>query len=192
MTILFFDCETTGLIDFKADLLEPHQPRIVQLAAVLTEDDGTHIEEMNVIIKPDGWTVPDEVIALHGITTQRCEAEGIPMPEALARFNGMKAKCTARAAYNISYDKKMLAREAGAYGIAHSSEGIASHCVMMMSRPICQIPNIGKKGIKNPKLSEAYRHFFGCDFDGAHDAMNDVIAAMAIFFKIQELQKEAA
>jgi DNA polymerase-3 subunit epsilon len=190
--IIFFDVETTGLIDFKADLLAPHQPRIVQLAAILTEADGTVVDEMNVLIKPDGWTMPEEVIKIHGITTERCEAEGIPMPEALARFNGMKARRSARAAFNISFDKRLLAREAGAYGIEHNSEGIESFCVMQMAKPLCKIPAAGKKGMKAPNLREAYNHFFGQKFEGGHDAMADVLAAKAIFFEIRELEAAEA
>ena len=194
MKFLAFDVETTGLIDFNADLLAPHQPRIVQLAAILCEEDGTVIDEMNVIIKPDGWTVPEEVQKIHGITTERCEAEGIPMPEALARFNAMKAQAGARLAYNISFDKRLLAREAGAYGIEHNSEGIESFCVMQMARPVCneaptnKMMAAGKKANKAPKLREAYQHFFGRDFEGAHDAMADVRACKDIFFKIRELE----
>ena len=198
MTIIFFDVETTGLLDFKADLMEPHQPRICQLAAILTEDDGTELEEMNAIIKPDGWVVPEETAAIHGLTTERCEADGIPMPEALARFNEMKAKCTARAAYNITYDKRMLAREANLYGIPHDSEGLASHCVMQLARPVCNIAptdkmmRAGRKENKPPKLIEAYRHFFGRDFEGAHNAMADVRACKDVFFQIQKLRAVAA
>src|SRR5690349_3574973 len=105
MTILFFDTETTGLLDFKADLMAPHQPRIAQIAALLTDDAGETIDEMNAIIKPDGWTIPGEVSAINHLTTERCEAEGVPMPEALGRFNELKGRCTERAAFNISYDK---------------------------------------------------------------------------------------
>lgn len=56
---LFFDTETTGL----------KSPHIVQLAALLTEEDGRECARLNVIIQPEGWTIPDEAAAVHGITT---------------------------------------------------------------------------------------------------------------------------
>jgi hypothetical protein len=34
---LFFDVETTGMIDWKAPMLSPRQPRVVQLAAILDD-----------------------------------------------------------------------------------------------------------------------------------------------------------
>jgi len=33
-------------------------------------------------------------------------------------------------------------------------------------------------------LSEAYRHAFGKDFDGAHDAMSDIRATKDVYFWI--------
>nr|WP_299241463.1 hypothetical protein [uncultured Halomonas sp.] len=38
--ILFFDTETTGLPDWKVPSDSEHQPHLVQLAAVLADDDA--------------------------------------------------------------------------------------------------------------------------------------------------------
>lgn len=195
---LFFDTETTGFINKKLPLSDASQARIVPLAAVLTDLDGNHLEEMNLIAKPDGWIVPEEVAKIHGLTTEICDDRGVPMMEILEKFNAMKAKCTDRTAYNISFDKTMLLREELAYGIPHDEEKKNSICVMNMATPICKIPPTQKmrdwdlNGYKAPKLSEAYRHFFDKDFDRAHDAMNDVMPCKEVFFKIMEPKKEVA
>jgi DNA polymerase-3 subunit epsilon len=191
---LFFDTETTGLIDRKKKLDDPSQPHIVQLAAVLCDEAGTHLEELNLIAKPDGWMVPEVCTNIHGLTTEICEERGIPMLEILTRFNAMKAKCTDRVAFNIPFDKQMLLREEMAYGIPHDEDKKISLCVMKMSEPICKMPATAKQKewnigpYKAPKLIEAYRHFFSEDFDRAHDAMNDVMATKRIFFHIGEMQ----
>ena len=44
---------------------------------------------------------------------------------------------------------------------------------------------------KAPKLTKAYQFFFGKDFDGAHNAMNDVLATRDVFFALKK-RKEAA
>lgn len=197
MTYLFFDTETTGLIDFKKDLLDPCQPRIIQLGAILTTEDGITIAELNSFIKPDGWTIPEEVAKIHGITVEKCEQIGIPMVMALSIFNAMKSACKMRVAHNISFDKQMLAREAGAYGIPHNSEGIESFCTMQKSKGILQLPPsdrmlaAGINSYKTPNLQETYQHFFGREFDGAHDAMADVRACRDVFFSLQK-RREAA
>jgi DNA polymerase-3 subunit epsilon len=75
-TILFYDTETTGLPLWNLPSEHPEQPRVLQLAALLCDEaTGEDLQQMNMIILPDGWTVPDEVAAIHGITTERAMAE---------------------------------------------------------------------------------------------------------------------
>lgn len=184
MIILFFDTETTGLINFKQDLMHESQPHIVQLAAAVTDDYGSILDQMDCIIKPNGWTIPEETVRLHGITTERAEAEGIPMIEALHRFNAMKQICTHRAAYNISFDKQMMAREAGACGIPHDSTGIDSICVMQMAKVFLSA--------KSVKLRDAYQQIMGKPMENAHNAMGDTKSAMEIYFKMLSAKKAEA
>jgi DNA polymerase-3 subunit epsilon len=112
------------------------------------------------------------------------------MPAILARFNEMKSKCTDRVAYNATYDKRMLLREAQLYDIPHNSDGLITHDVMKMATPVCKMPPTekmrarGRYGNKSPKLEEAYRIMFGERLDGAHDAMNDVKATARLFFHL--------
>lgn len=193
--ILAFDTETTGLIDWALkDLHHASQPRIASLAAVLFHPTEGVVDEMNVLIKPDGWFMPPEAAEINGLTTERLKAEGIPMPVALKRFNEMKAQAKARLGFNISFDKQMLCREAHVYGIEHNSEGLESICVMQLAKPIAAIPfPDGKKGIKTPKLTEAYLAIMGKPLEGAHGALADTRAAMDLYLAILDLQaKEAA
>lgn len=187
--ILGFDTETTGVIDYSLkDLHHPSQPRIASLAAVLFHPTDGVIDQMDVLIKPDGWVMPEEAMSINGLTMERLEAEGIPMVDALARFNAMKAKATDRLGFNISFDKQMMLREATVYGIIHDSEGLSTICVMHLSKPIAKIPfSDGKKGIKTPKLSEAYLAIMGKPLEGAHSAMADTMAAIDIYLKLIEL-----
>ena len=57
-------------------------------------------------------------------------------------------------------------------------------CTMKSTTDICRIPS-PRGGYKWPKLGEAYKHFFGEELQGAHDAMNDVRAAMRIYFHLK-------
>lgn len=183
-----YDTETTGLIDFKQDLMHPDQPRLVQLASVVAAADGTVVDEFCVIIQPDGWVIPDEAAAIHGITQERAIAEGIPVLEALMRFDAHKKLCGARVAHNLSYDKKIIAREYHLAEMAHDSEGITSHCTMVSGTSVCKIPSPnGRGGYKWPKLTELHQHLFGTGFEGAHDALNDLRATMRCFFEMRRL-----
>lgn len=184
---LIFDCETTGLIS------KEKKPRIVQLAALLVNEEGVIVDSMDSLIKPDGWVVPDDVVAIHGITTETCELNGDPMPEVLAEFNKMKAKAKVRVAHNLAFDKQMLAIEASFYAIPHDSSGLESFCTMHTNTKICKIdptPAMIEKGNLNykvPSLQETYNHYFGIKYQGEHDAFADVMACKDIFFKMKEI-----
>jgi DNA polymerase-3 subunit epsilon len=55
---IFYDTETTGLPLFKEPSEHPDQPHIVQLAGCLVDlDTRKTIASMDVIVKPDGWTI---------------------------------------------------------------------------------------------------------------------------------------
>jgi DNA polymerase III epsilon subunit-like protein len=76
---LFYDTETTGLPLLKEPSEHPDQPHIVQLAACLVDlDTRNTIASMDVVVRPRGWTIPDDVAAIHGITTAHALDVGIP------------------------------------------------------------------------------------------------------------------
>jgi hypothetical protein len=56
---------------------------------------------------------------------------------------------------------------------------------MLKSIKYCNLP--GKRGPKWPKLEELYIKLFDQPFIGAHDAMGDVQATRACFYKLVEL-----
>lgn len=86
-TALFYDTETTGLPLFKEPSEHPDQPHIVQLAAILVDlDTRREIASMDVIVRPDGWTIPDDVAAIHGITTGHAMQVGVPEKLAVRMF----------------------------------------------------------------------------------------------------------
>ena len=182
-----YDTETTGLIERDFDLMHECQPRIVQLASIVVDESGEVVDEFCAIIKPEGFTIDNDSIATktHGITQERAEAEGISILEALARFDAHKKMCGRRVAHNLSFDKKMLAREYNLAGMPHSSEGIESFCTMFGSTKFCAIP--GRYGPKWPKLTELHEKLFGVGFDGAHDALQDLRATIRCFNELRRL-----
>lgn len=194
--LLFFDTETTGLIKYneygRANLEDPIQPRVCGLAASLTDENGTIIEEMDVLIKPDGWTIEPTAGAINGLTDEICEAGGIKSIDALNRFNELKAKCKTRIAANVSFDKQMMFIEAHRHGIPHNSDGLEELCVLNLATPFAKIPYAGgKKGFKRPKLTEAYQALFGEPLPNAHTAMGDVRACQRIYFELMARMRGA-
>lgn len=57
---LFFDTETTGLPKrWNAPVTDlENWPRLVQLAWIMYDDRGNMLESRDVIVKPEGFTIP--------------------------------------------------------------------------------------------------------------------------------------
>ena len=86
MNLLFFDTETTGKADFTAPPDAPHQPHLVELGALLVSDQGRELARLEMLVRPDGWTIPADATRVHGITTERAAREGLPLEEVFAAF----------------------------------------------------------------------------------------------------------
>lgn len=182
MNYLFFDTETTGLAMFKESVSHPNQPHIVQLAALLTNDKGKELAHMNVLIKPIGFYVPLEASAVHGITTEMCEADGIEAYCAIKLFLSL-LQVGKPVAHNLMFDQKVV--RVALFRLGFTDIRFDGHCTMNAMTGICRIPG-SRGGYKWPKLMEAYKHCFGKEFEKAHDALADVRACAQVFFWLKQ------
>jgi DNA polymerase-3 subunit epsilon len=192
MTIVF-DTETTGKANFKRPADDPSQPRIVQLGAILYDEEKRVVAEMNLLVKPDGWAIPKEASDIHGITTERAERYGLPIKTVIMLFIVLCRRAQLSVAHNRPFDKLMVEAELIRLGFTKELEewrAMAGFCTMEATTPILRLP--GPYGFKWPKLQEAYVHFFGEEFDGAHDAMADVRACGRVYYAVGEMQQKAA
>lgn len=196
--ITFYDLETTGLPMFSKPSEDPRQPHIVQLAAVLIDvDTRKHVSSMNVIVRPDGWVIPEDVSSIHGITTEIASDVGVSESMALGMFLSLwgegKAIQRVRVAHNESFDARIIRIAALRYedaDLADQWKAARAECTARMSTPLCALPPTakmraaGRNHHKTPNLGEAYKYFTGRDLEGAHDAMVDVLACVDIYFGI--------
>jgi len=53
---------------------------------------------------------------------------------------------------------------------------------MQESTNLCKLP--GPRGYKFPKLEELHKVLFGCNFEGAHDALDDIKATERCFWEL--------
>ena len=110
--ILVFDTETTGLPkDYQASVKAIHNwPRVVSLGMAL-QIEGKEVQTYRCIVKPDGFTVPKEASAIHGITHEQAMDEGISLTLALDAFEFWLNGCDVLVAHNMSYDRPVLGCE---------------------------------------------------------------------------------
>jgi len=196
---LFYDTETTGLPNWSAPSEDPSQPHVVQLGAALVDlDSFKQLASIDVIIKPDGWTIPEEVAAIHGITTELAHDVGIRAPIAFEMLLDLWMRGSVRIGHNESFDARMvrigLMRhiDKDPDAAVHTSWKVGSSmCTQLLATPICKIPPTAKmiaakrNHHKSANLGEAYEFFTGKKLEGAHSAMVDVQACIEVFRCIQ-------
>lgn len=212
-TIIFFDTETTGLPLFKEPSEHPDQPHVTQLAAELCiEETGETLASMDMLIRPEGWTIPEELQALTGITMDKAERFGVPSKVAMDAFMEMWCNADTRCAHNEPFDARIMRiaimrstywsgeamqTSAGEVPFADYWKAAPSYCTQTNSTRILMLPPTEKmvakrmKGPKSPNLGEAYRHFTGLELIGAHNAANDIMACKAVYYGIKKHLAEA-
>ena len=193
--ILFFDTETTGFVQDRLPTDHPDQPDVVQLAAQLTEADGTPIAGFSLIVCPrEGVSIPKKASDVHGITDERAAAMGVSAAFALSAFTHLYQRASLIVAHNIKFDRAVMETAiARHYGKVMPLRK-PLFCTMEAASPIVNLPPTermqaaGFTKPKPPKLEECIRFFFNEDLAGAHDAMIDVQACARTYFKIKELE----
>jgi len=188
MKYLIFDTETTGVPkDYNASAEDVENwPRVIQLAYAVFDDEEKLLESKVDLIKPEGWEVPNEKFWIdNGFTQEKNLAEGIPIKEAMENFVAVRSSVDYSIAHNISFDGKILRAEMFRLGMTTEFTSIKV-CTMRVSTNFCKLPNAnGRRGYKWPKLDELYMKLFDVGFEGAHDAMIDVLACAKCFFELK-------
>lgn len=190
--ILFFDTETTGKANFRAPADDASQPRLVQLAALLTDDAGKEMACLSFLVKPEGFEIPTSASAIHGVTTDTARDYGVELVTALQAFGQLAKKAHVHVAHNIKFDALIMEGEFIRTEFDDLPfDGAKTFDTMHAMTDVCKLPgNYGN--YKLPKLIEAYRFAFNEEFSGAHDAMADVRACARIYFWLLKFKTSKA
>lgn len=185
----FYDTETTGLPNYRKKLDNPDQPDIVQLACLLTKDNGDELSGFSVYLKTKKDIDPDATKA-HGITNTDLNKYGVAPVSALYMFLNLRNHADTEIAHNNKFDKWMIKSAAARLPRPLKVLPKKETCTMTMANPMMKLPptpKMKKWGFKykNPTLSECYEFFFNKTLDGAHDALVDVRATAEIYFEMK-------
>lgn len=196
---VFYDTETTGLPLFKEPSEHPDQPHIVQLGACLVDLDSREtLATLDVLIKPDGWLIPDDVAAIHGITTEKAGDLGVPESLAVEMLIDMAAG-RLRIGHNEQFDARIVriaCMRHFEHAVADEWKAGKSQCTQLLATPIMKLPPTdrmkaaGFTKFKSANLREAVLHFTGKPLENAHSALADVHGCMAVWFAIQDQQAQ--
>ncbi|WP_431276226.1 3'-5' exonuclease [Variovorax ureilyticus] len=201
-TFLAFDTETNGLPLFKEPSEDPRQPHIVQLGAVLVDlDTRKEIASLDVIVKPEGWAIPDDVAAIHGITTEHAQAVGIPESLAVEMLLELHRQADFLLAHNASFDQRIVRIACKRFFddvTVEEWKAARAECTQLMSTPILKLPPTAKMRAagrfhhKSANLGEAYEFFTGKPLENAHSAIADVRGCIEVYFGAQEHRQPVA
>lgn len=192
--ILSFDTETTGLVRNELPADHPSQPRLVQLAALLLEDDGTERSHIALLVKPGGFEVPVGAASVHGITTELATRGGVPLLVALAAFSQLAKNATHHVGHNVTFDVTVLTAEFAR--INRPLPPLDAVCTKELAAPIVNLPptermlRAGFTKPKPPTLTECIRFFFDEDLTDAHDALVDARACARVYFELLRRDRE--
>lgn len=189
--ILITDTETTGLWLPDRKVRGPDgkvayekipadadgQPHMAQAAALLIDRDRGRVDEMNMLVKPDGWEMPAELVEQmgHGLTTEWLTEHGRPLVEVVDRWAELHDQAQLIVGYNVWFDIRFFWS-----GLKRSGLDERRH-VLPVYDVMGKLPKLPGRG-SWAKLTEAAAHFTGADVSTAHDALGDCIFTERLFW----------
>ena len=159
-------------------------PRLVQLSWITTDEECHVLSQNDFIIYPDGFTIPEDAVRLHGITTEIAKEKGKPLKEVIDKFMEDFNAAKTIVGHNIAFDKKIIGAELIRLGQKDIMDSKKSLCTMEASTDYCRIP--GTHGYKWPKLQELHKKLFGYEFEDAHNSISDVTATLKCFKEMRK------
>lgn len=171
------DTETTGLPTKSRDWFG--QPGIVQLACIKVDQQLKTVDRLSLLVNPEQGNWAKEAIETHGITQDKV-AHAPTFYEVGSLLGEFVLGCDTWGGYHCQFDKDIVWYQLQRYGL-HQNFPWPPRDFDVMKRVGKIMEMQGKRGNKNPTLSEAYKFCFNRDLTGAHDAMFDTEATLEIW-----------
>lgn len=170
--LIGFDVETTSR--------DPTDARIVTYALVYEDPGGRERVEHRVV--DPGVDIPEETVAVHGVTTERARDEGCDPAEALDvildafDFTGTPGERRPLVAFNAAYDLTVVWHELYRHGLQRYAPVMTKLAVidpLVIDRQVWRY----RKGKR--RLGDCC-DVYGVTLDDWHDAAADAIAAVRL------------
>jgi len=167
------------------------QPNLVQLGALLVEGtpDGGLKERasLELIVRPEGYTIPKTATEVHGISTDDASRCGVRLGVAVAMFANLCRLADTVCAHHLPFDERIMATAFHRAGRPGPELPLNRVCTAEKSEPVLKIPPTlrmkawghGDK-FKKPSLAECFELFFGEEVKDAHSALADARACARV------------
>lgn len=194
---LFIDTETTGLpLNDKATYTNlDNWPYLVQVALIIEDDNYGILARRNIILKPDGYSIPESSAKIHGISNTKALKEGEDRKQVIGFLDLVLCNSNIIIGHNVSFDLNMIKAEIirvkgkeNALFVKQKHDIIDT---MNLGVDICKIPNLScyssqNQSYKYPKLDELYYKLFNEHFGNQHDAMADIQATYDCYYELKK------
>lgn len=192
----FIDTETTGLpINNNLPYTESDNwPHLVQVALIIEDDNYGVLAKRNMILKPDGYSIPESSARIHGISNAQAVKEGEDRKQVIGFLDQVLGNSDIIIGHNVSFDlnvvKAEIIRVKGEENALFTKKNHNVVDTMKMGMNICKIPNLSfhsrmSQPYKYPKLDELYYKLFNKHFDNQHDAMADIQATHDCYYELK-------
>ena len=160
-----FDLETTGV--------DVDTSRIVSACIAVLDEDGRVVSRWDWLADP-GIEIPEGASAVHGITTERAQADGRPATVVIAEIaqtlrvlfdSGIPVTV-----YNAPYDLTLLDRECRRHGLEPLDDTVPVIDPLVIDKAVDRYR-------KGKRTLEVTAELYEVPLDDAHDAGADAIAA---------------
>ena len=172
-----FDIETTGV--------DPEHDRIVT-AAVSVVGGGQPAEHRSWLVDP-GIDIPADATSVHGITTERAQAEGRVSGEAIEEITAALAEQLRNGvpivAFNAPFDLTFLDREAHRHGLRPLLDRVGGPDGMLVVDPRILDKQFDRFRRGKRTLGAVCAHY-RVTLDDAHAANADAIAAARVAYRL--------
>ncbi len=184
---MFFDTETSDLPKdrkIKDPRVFNNFPHLVQLGFLTYDENKNITKTYNQIIKPDNFIISEGSANVHKITQEYAIENGIPLNDALNDFFDAVENVQFLIAHNVEFDLQVIYAECFRNKFKRKLKNKPIKiCTIKTTTNFCKIKSDWKNSYKWPKLSELHTILFNENFEGAHDALNDVKATAKCFFE---------
>lgn len=195
---LFIDTETTGLpINDKVAYTNiDNWPYLVQIALIIEDDNYGILAKRNIILKPNGYSIPESSTRIHGISNAQAVNEGEDRKRVICFLDTVLYNSDIIIGHNVAFDlnvvKAEIIRVKGIENVLFLKKEANIIDTMKLGVNICNISNLSfysrqSQPYKYPKLDELYYKLFNKHFDNQHDAMSDIQATYDCYYELNRI-----
>lgn len=187
----YLDTETTGLVLYDRPLSDPSQPHLVELGALLVDDSrDCTLAAIDTLIYPATFDfMPEDVLALHGITYDDCLRHGMDLLQALSFLSLMVLSAKEIVVANMPFEwamAQMSAARAGTPNLLSFMQGVKWRDTTTMGREVFPNLPLASHG-RGPRQKDIYRALFGEEHTGKHRALSDATQQRRIFLALDAI-----